>query len=454
VARRVKCENVAVRRIALLVVLAVVVAADEDELRKRTVAECARITKKLEAFLGPKFRGPVPVQVMTRDELGAFAREAFLRETPKDVIEAQQRLAERLHLVPKGYDIFEKQIEMLQVGALGLYDPQTDRFYLVKGSGSPGTGLFMVTVAHELVHAYRDVDKDYQARTVAAMREDADWGQAIRFLVEGDATLLGEAIGLATAMNKDPDWAMPAVKVKGADPEATMRVARANPKLQEFPLVLRESLMGAYVYGLAFAVRVYEHGGLEALAAAYDRPPRSTEQALHPEKYLGPDVDEPTVFTGGDPTAALGEGWRLVLSDAVGELDVRILFFEVLGEKRAMHAAAGWDGARFFFCAKPDAPEFLGIVSTWDTEEDARQFADAWVAWASRRDGKRVAPGGVWANATVRTREGLVVVRFTGRDVFVADGVPEERVDAVMSALATARRAERAADASPLGAED
>jgi hypothetical protein len=443
-----------VRQLALFLVLAVAAAAEDTELQQRTEAECARITEKLEAFLGPKFRRPVPVELMTKDEMAAFVRAYALRHSPPGRIEVEQRLSERMHLVPKGFDIFEKQIEMLKVGVAGLYDPDTDRFYVVKGTGSPGTGPFMITAAHELVHAYRDVDKDYWRRTLAAMEDDADWAQAIRFLVEGDATFLGQAVGLATMMKRDPAWAVPAARVGAADPEAAMRMARADPKLQGFPILLRESLIGAYVYGLAFAARVYDHGGLDALAAAYDRPPRSTEQALHPEKYLGPHVDEPTVFLGGDPTAALGDGWKLALRSVMGEFDVRILFLEALGERKANSAAAGWDGARFFYCTKPDVAGFIGILSTWDTEEDARQFAGAWVAWASRRDGERVQPGGAGRDATVRTREGLVVVRHAGRDVYVADGVPQGRLELVMRALASAQRGERAADASPLPADD
>jgi hypothetical protein len=437
------------RHLALLLVLAAAATADDAALQRRTEADCRKITGKLEAYLGPKFRGPVPVRLMERDEMAAFIRDFTVRLTPPGRIEIDQRLAERMHLIPKGFDLFEKQIEMFRASVAGLYDPDTDRFYVVKGTGSPGTGPFMLTMAHELVHAYRDVDKDYWSRTLAATEADADWAQGIRFLVEGDATFLGQAVGLASLMDRDPAWAVPAAKGP-ADPDAAMRLARADPRLVEFPLALRESLMGAYVYGLAFASRVYDHGGLEALAAAFDRPPRSSEQALHPEKYLGPDVDEPTVFAGGDPTAALGDGWKLLLSNVMGEFDLRILFFELLGEQRAARAAAGWDGARFFFCTKPGAPGFVGVISTWDTDEDARQFAAAWLAWASRRDGKRRAPGGVWNDATVRTREGLVVVRFSGRDVVVADGVPADRVEPVMRALSSARRAERAADASPL----
>ena len=438
------------REILILALLALAAFAEDDELQRRTEKQCARINEVLEQFLGRKFKGPVPVQTMTKDEITEYIRALAKKQTPQGEMELAQRLAERLHLVPKGYDLLENQLKMLEKGIAGLYDPDEDRFYVVKGTGSPGTGPFMITAAHELVHAYRDVDKDYWQRMVTLIHDDADWAQGVRFLVEGDATFLGIAVGLAAMQGQEGAWGIPAAQAQAANPESSMRLARANPHMAEFPLVLREMLIGAYLYGQHFASKVYERGGIKALDAAYDRPPRSTEQALHPEKYLGPEVDEPTVFSGGDPTAALGEGWTLGLVNVMGEFDVRVMFFEALGEQDANAAAAGWDGARYFFCTKDGVPEFVGLVSTWDAEKDAAEFAAAWVTWATKRDGgelESTAKGGDW---NVETKEGLVVVRRVGKDVLVADGVPPDRIEPVMKALATAERAERAADADPL----
>jgi hypothetical protein len=431
------------RKVACILLWAAFAGADEaEEAQRRAEACCADATARIEAYLGKKFKAKVPVEMKTGAEMAALAREDAKKHTPPDLIEAWQKVCERLHLVEPGYDLFEKQIAMLEVNALGIYDPDGDRFYVLRGV-SADSAEFKVTVAHELVHAYRDVDKDYWPRSLRLQKTNGDEAQALRFLFEGDATLLGYAIGFAMA-NEARE---PQVELYAGPPpsDAMVEQALAAPALAEFPLVLKETLVVAYIEGCAFAGAIFRAGGREALAKAYDRPPRSTEQALHPEKYLS-EPDEPTEFEGGDPTAALGDGWRLRYTDVLGEFDVRLLFAEKLGRRRAQTVAAGWDGSRYWLCEKEGSPAFFGIATVWDAEADAGEFAQAWADWALQRDGKEgTAPGseGEWR---VETKDGLVVVLRKGTSVFVADGVPRDRVEPALAAMASARAAERKAE--------
>jgi hypothetical protein len=430
------------RIIPLLALLpaSLAVAGEDEEMQRRTEEHCAAISTKLEAYLGPKFKAPVPVAMRTKEEIGAFAREQAKALAPQGLVEMAQKLSERLRLVPHGYDLFEKEIEMVEKNVAGLYDPDADRFYVVKGTGSPGTFMFMVTAAHELVHAYRDVDKDYWPRVLRLIQTNSDAAQAVRFLVEGDATLLGDVLGPATIQKIDPAPIVEKVAAANTDSDMLIRLALTEPRLAEFPLALKETLVAAYVEGRAFAAAVFRHGGKEALDRAYDNPPRSTEQTLHPEKYLGAEPDEPVGFEGGDPTAALGEGWKRLHTDVIGEFDVRVLFTERLDRRRARAAAEGWDGARYWFCEKAGTPSFIGLTTAWDTAADAREFAQAWADWALRRDGAtgEVAPkGDEWR---VETGDGLVVVTQAEGSVVVADGVPPDRVAEVLSAMRAATR--------------
>lgn len=441
-----------VRGIVWFLLLAVAAWGDEpgssgsppkdDEIQRRVEACCADATARLEAYLGKKFKARVPVEMKTGEEVAALVREAAKKHMPVDLLESAQKVAERLHLVPRGYDLFEKQIEMLEKNVAGLYDPDADRFYVIRGIGTPDSAEFTVTVAHELVHAYRDVDKDYWTREIRLCRTNNDEAQALRFLVEGDATLLGYAIGAAIqGADAEPvleAWARVDL------PDAMVEAALADPELAEFPLVLKETLVAPYVEGLVFAGAIFRAGGKAALDKAYDRPPRSTEQVLHPEKYLS-KPDEPMEFDGGDPTAALGDGWRLRFTDVLGEFDVRVMLAETLGRPRARAAAAGWDGGRYWLCEKAEVPSFFGAVTVWDAEEDAREFAQAWADWALCRDGKEGGSSGSGGEWRVETKEGLVIVRQKGTDVLVADGVPPERAAAVLGAMAASRRVERKA---------
>jgi hypothetical protein len=428
---------------------------DDPALQERVEKACAKLAESIDTLLGKRFPGPVTVRIATREFIREFAREAARKQTPEGELDIAVRLAVRLRQIPPGLDLMEKQLELLEKQVVGLYDPDTDTFYVVQHAGEPPSAIFMITAAHELVHAYRDVGGDYWERTLATIDTDADWAIAITCLVEGDATLLGQPVGAAAIQQQDAgpllEWSARSARQTAAQ----MQAAVGMLGLDDFPFALREMLLGRYAIGLVFAGAIHDHGGLPALAAAYARPPRSTEQVLHPEKYLAEKPDEPTIFSGGDPTRALGEGWTLGLANTSGEFDLRIQFTELLGRERAEKAAAGWDGIRFFFCEKEGTNGFLGLVSTWDTAEDAMEFAEAWIDWACLRDGReteaRLSERYTW---TADTADGLVVVDIMENDVFVADGVPADRVDEVMAALEGAERRERRADENLAAAGD
>jgi hypothetical protein len=433
------------RRLIPLLLVACAGPAQEDETQAIAEKECAALTERLEAYLGPKLEKPVPVEMVSSLFIADFAVELESKMLPGGLLEIAGRLSERLHQIPPGYDLVKQEHELLKRGVAGLYDPIRKRLYVVQGRG-PGTSLFRSTAAHELVHAYRDVDKDYWGRIVAAIaqEEDTDWGVAVSCLAEGDATLLGAAL----AAPQDLANLLPGMAARAESSARQMREASAG-NLQEFPPALREFFLDRYSIGMVFAAHLYLDGGAKALSAAYDQPPRSTEQVMHPEKYLTRRPDEPTVFRGGDPTGALGEGWSLALANVMGEFEVRVHFSESLGRKRAAAAAVGWDGMRYHFCEKKGAPAFFGAVSTWDSEDDAQEFAAAWADWAAGRDGGSRETRESGETHLIETDEGLVAVRRHGRDVLIADGVPPDRVEATLAALAAATRSERRADARP-----
>ncbi|MDH3590821.1 MAG: hypothetical protein OER88_03025 [Planctomycetota bacterium] len=419
-----------------------------------------RIAGTIERHLGKKFEAAIPVEVISRDQLVALGKRNIERLLPPAYLEVARKFAVRMRHIPAGFDLVGTQLELLRTDAVGLYDPDADRYYLVEGAADLTTVPALITAGHELVHAYRDVDKDYWTRMVTALRHDADWSMAIQFLYEGDAQLVGSAVGLAMFHRRGLGEVLPAVAAR-ADRDADLILRGIDaPRLKAFPRMMRHMFVGPYGHGVRLAGAVHRKGGKDALALAYDRPPRSTEQALHPEKYLSDTPDEPTIFFGGEPTAALGPGWRRLLTNVMGEFELRAHLAGVLGAQAARGAAAGWDGARYYLCEGParasmfhlarHAPLFFGMVSTWDTEADAAQFAVSWAAWAARRDGgtPRTLERGADLLA-VETRDGRVEVRILGRDVLVADGVPTGRAAPVFAALSSATRAERKLDAHP-----
>jgi len=429
------------RALAACLLLAVVACGEENaEVAPGPVEQaCAELSARVEALLGPKFERAVPIRMVDEEFIVGFAEEMGRRQVPAEYRRIVDRLFERYRFAPAGFDVMAAERELLRRQVAGLYDPDADCFYIVRGKAHPGTPGFNITVAHELVHAYRDIDKDYWARMMKYAREDEDRAIAVSCLAEGDAALLGSVLG----QSENPAEMLPmfVARAKGASrliPDAVTDDSR----MSGIPFYLREMQFGRYFIGQEFAARLVEHGGLEGLARAYDDPPVSTEQILHPGKYLGPAVDRPTRIEGGDPAAALGEGWRTVVGNTAGEFALRVHFTELLGRKRAAEAASGWDGCRYFVCEREGAPLCIAAVSVWDSPKDASEFARAWADWATRRDRPEEADAGEIEEAAeyrVRTEGGLVVVRVDGAKAYLADGVPPDKVDAVHKALAAAK---------------
>jgi hypothetical protein len=134
----------------------------------------------------------------------------------------------------------------------------------------------------------------------------------------------------------------------------------------DLPPFLQAQLLFPYTGGMAFVQELVRRaGGRWILVDLADRtrPPDSTEQVLHPEKYLR--VEEPLPVSLG---MRLGAGWRRAASGVWGEWATS----ELVGEE----AAAGWGGDRYELWQGPGG-DVLAMRWRWDTHRDAREFAAA-----------------------------------------------------------------------------
>ena len=101
-----------------------------------------------------------------------------------------------------------------------------------------------------------------------------------------------------------------------------------------------------YREGTQFVLYLWWKGGWEQVNKAYADPPKTTEQILHPERYLA--HDEPLGLKLPDLSDKLGDGWKQVDDSVFGEFDVynylRTKTDDDAGPPRK--AADGWAGGR------------------------------------------------------------------------------------------------------------
>jgi hypothetical protein len=154
-------------------------------------------------------------------------------------------------------------------------------------------------------------------------------------------------------------------------------------KMTQAPAYLRESLLFAYQQGQVFCMKLFDEGGFPGIDAAFRRLPESTEQILHPEKYVE-QKDPPVEVSWPAPPVS---GWQKIGDNVAGELGVKLLLADQLPPGAAQQAAEGWGGDRYQ--VYKTGPEKFAVIwcTEWDSERDAKEFLKAYTAYFVKRNG-------------------------------------------------------------------
>jgi hypothetical protein len=190
---------------------------------------------------------------------------------------------------------------------------------------------------------------------------------------------------------------------------------------------MREVYAFPYREGARFVAALLQAGWWPDVNAAYLDPPVSTEQILHPEKYVNAPRDAPRALSLPDLSVSLDEGWQLLAQDVVGELILRAHLDQYLpNTPQAQAAAAGWDGDlvavwRDTLAAEPDHQVLL-IRTLWDSVSEAREFVRSYVELIDRRlhgAGMVRRPGMPSRGRWWRGQGGDAFVQRVGDEVFI-----------------------------------
>ena len=346
-------------------------------------AELERIARETAALRQLPPLANVNDVVLSADEMLAMMPELMAQDVDPSEIEAQARALAALGLIPAGLDLFDLTVRMMGEQAMGFYDPLTDEMIVV-AADQRDLGIGEYFYAHEIVHTLQDAHLDPDDFLEHRETLNGDEALAALALFEGDAVAtsnlyLAEHPALAVALLQE--------------------IQTEFVELDAAPAALSATLVFPYSSGLPFVERLRAEGGWEAVNAAYADIPVSTEQILHPRRFLV--RDDPTPVGLPHPGTALGDGWTVVAEDTLGELQTALLLANLApGEgfntttgrldlpESARNAAAGWDGDRFALWEHAGGGlEVLIWRSVWDTPEDARAFGRALARFGDERWG-------------------------------------------------------------------
>lgn len=355
--------------------------------------DVAAIRADVAAIRGLDFKRPFDADLLDREALRRILEEEIDREAPPETFAALGGVYRMLGLIPADCDLRAATLEILTLGIGGVYFPRRGALYYMKDL----SGMAEAILAHEIQHALQDQHWPIAPRD-AARKDNGDAAFAYHAVVEGDAMEVMHAY-----QTRRPS----AARLSQKDLVAQLFNGAA---LTKYPPILTEPLMMPYLQGQRFVKRLRARGGWARVNAALDAPPASTEQVLHPEKFLRGD-DPPRSVALPDLARLSKAGWRRLREDTFGEWMTSVIVrFLTDDAVKGLRAGAGWGGDRFAYYEDGDGRGLLVWGSVWDAEKDAAEFRDFFLEGLSRR-----APEGV-----------RVFTALRGAAVFAAAGHLDE----------------------------
>jgi hypothetical protein len=357
---------------------------------------------------------PVKSGAQSRAEIEHMIIKNQRENTTAAEMHATELVLKKLGLVPADFQYAPFIVKLLTEQVAGYYDPRMQRFFVADWIDLEGQKPVM---AHELAHALQDQHFNLR-RFEKWPKGDSDAELAAHSLIEGDATL-----AMALYMAKNPLVALAFVR-------SIATTNTASEQYKQAPRALRETLTFPYEQGADWASVIYKRGGWSMLSASFTKLPQSTEQILHPEKYLS--YEAPVKIRLPDVRNFLGQGWKKIDADVNGEWSLYLILDQFLNApSESKRAAAGWAGDRYCFYEGPNAGDALLVqLSAWDTEGDAREFFEAYAKRTTKRYPNTTEPlqssvDSQHESASWKTTEGEVVLELRGDRVLLIEGLPE-----------------------------
>jgi hypothetical protein len=354
-------------------------SASAAELR----AAVDEISAFVEAERGLAFTEPVDVELAGEGKFQRRLLDDF--DEGVDDLRDTEVLLKAFGLVEADVDLVEAMRTLLGAGVVGFYDPETDEL-VVRGTAL--TPYVRTTIAHELTHALDDQRFDLDRPEYDDADDEIDFGFSA--LVEGNARRVEDAYRAGLSDEERLDAAAEELSLGG------------GLDLGEVPLVLVDLISAPYGLGHDFVVQLIDDGGQEALDAAFDAPPRTSEQVIDPATYEAGE--------GAIEVAVPAVAGQVVDQGVAGQFLIQVVLADALDEGRARAAAAGWGGDSVVAWRDGQRP-CATLAAVGDDPRETAELLGAFEDWAAGAD-----RGGTGPDVTVVPNgDGPVTVQACGR---------------------------------------
>jgi hypothetical protein len=332
-----------------------------------TAALMDRIDKEVADIRGLPVRKDVGRYVISAIRVRPILEATFLGSGgSQEELQDEARTLSSLGLIKPTYDLYTNALNGLTDSLGGFYFPWSGELFVI---GDRFTGVEHWVYSHEYGHAI--VDQEFhigEFGVYPVCEDDEQRCQAIRALVEGDATLVMYQWWQQYAGPQDYN-----------DIQNYRPPRQTLPEQYPPPYAYRDSEF-PYSYGLLFVNYLHERRNWAGVNEAYHNLPASTEQILHPERYVS---GEPVIqVSDRELGASLGNNWRLLESNSLGEWTTYLILAygadisAQMDDANSQAAAEGWGGDHYQVYHNDEADQtVLAAHWVWDTSADQSEFS-------------------------------------------------------------------------------
>jgi hypothetical protein len=379
--------------LGVLVADASVSAQNLTAIRSRARA----LEEQVAEIRGREFKQAVEMELNGRPGFGAYLeRRAAL---PRSVLHLEDldRCVRKLGLY-RGEVVLERSYlqGVTAIGVAAYYDFDADTLFLLSDDVAVEhwEGRLAIELYHGLQDQYFDLNEFFLDKAAPL---NADELLARRAVVEGEARYIEEILWQINWNGRLPSLGVLQTAIRSSLGRSAQEIRRGmahGPSTESESVAAARAARMDSIPGFAVLQRAQVPGlgmnvvnhirkqhqnwkqGWEHVDRLFTDPPVSTEQILHPEKWLAGETADRLAWPPFEQENLFDE-WELMHEDTIGELRWRYVFAEFDMATAGESAAEGWNGDRFAMFRSRDGRSLLYMLYTsWDSDDDATEFQD------------------------------------------------------------------------------
>jgi hypothetical protein len=386
-------------------------------------------------------RRTVKSRLITRAEVEKYLISKMNDDKDAKRMEREEIVLKKFGLIDSDFQLRPFLVKLLDEQIAAYYDSKTKTVNLLNWIAPEQQ---KPVLAHELTHALQDQDVNLDkwespgADTISrnykqdqhhvATDEDDTAREAV---VEGQAMAVFVDYTLSPygrSLRNSPELVGPLIEQMTGDNSSR------DPVLARAPLLLQESLLFPYKYGLKFEADLIadEKDPSAPYAGVLARPPASSYEVMNPREYERhvkvPVLTMPNIHSIIDADYT---PWDI---GVMGELDVRILSELFGGTDAVREFTPAWDGGIYYAAQRKDAPDktstdsvALFYLSQWTSPDVAADFARMYVHELGQQYSRvthDTQDESDLSEQIYQTEQGPVLIVTKGKDVFVSESFP------------------------------